>query len=38
LRGDSTDVNGFLMRAQAEALPNEQAVSDVVAYIGTLRP
>lgn len=38
LRGDSTDLNGFLMRAQAEGLPDEQAVSDVVAYIGTLRP
>lgn len=38
LRGDSADVNGFLMKAQADGLPNDQAVSDVVAYIGTLRP
>ncbi len=39
LRGvDPNDINGFLMRAQAVGLPNDQAVSDVVAYIGTLRP
>ncbi len=35
---DSTDVYGLVMRPQAESLPDAQAVADVVAYIGTLRP
>jgi cytochrome c oxidase subunit 2 len=38
LRGaDTADVNGFMMRPMANGLPDEQAVIDVVAYIGTLR-
>jgi cytochrome c oxidase subunit 2 len=38
LRGvDSADVNGFMMRPMADNLPDDQAVTDVVAYIGTLR-
>lgn len=39
LRGvDSTDLNGQVMRPQAQALPDDRAVADVAAYIGTLRP
>lgn len=39
IRGvDSADTNGFMMRPMAEGLPDDQAVSDVVAYISTLKP
>lgn len=34
---DSTDLNGLVMRPQAEALADDRAVSDVAAYIATLR-
>lgn len=38
IRGaDSADVNGFMMRPMAEGLADDQAVTDVVAYISTLR-
>ena len=38
IRGaDTADVNGFMMRPMANGLPDDQAVIDVVAYIGTLR-
>ncbi len=38
IRGaDTADVNGFMMRPMANGLPDDQAVTDVVAYIGTLR-
>ncbi len=37
IRGtDALDVSGITMRPQALALPNEQAITDVVAYIETL--
>ena len=38
IRGaDTADVNGFMMRPMANGLPDDRAVTDVVAYIGTLR-
>ncbi|MCZ6754356.1 MAG: c-type cytochrome [Gemmatimonadetes bacterium] len=38
IRGvDSADVNGSMMRPMAVGLQDDQAVTDVVAYIGTLR-
>ena len=38
IRGaDTADVNGFMMRPMATGLPDDQAVTDVVAYISTLR-
>lgn len=32
------DLQGALMRPMARTLPNEDAVRNVVAYIGTLKP
>ena len=34
---DTADVNGRMMRPMANGLPDDQAVTDVVAYISTLR-
>ena len=33
---DENDANGSIMRAMASTLADEQAIKDVVAYIGTL--
>jgi len=38
IRGaDSSDTNGFMMAPMAKGLPSDDAVTDVVAYISTLR-